>query len=445
MKLRRCTALILAAVFLFGTAGCKKQAEGGNTASQTGTENTATSAADSNAGENSSETVSGSAGSETAEIEEVVLNFWYTDAGMTDYFADAVAKYQENNPGVVVNLRMVASTGYLDNINTQSIRQTNAVDVYMLHNENLEQAYLAGLACAYEPDGTVYTEENFGRSAIRAVTYDNKQIAYPLYFNSAFLIYNKLYVSKVPATFDDILNFSNDLEYEEEGSATDNIEKTLVWPVSDYTFNYAFLSDGFVVGGPNGDDRSQINVSNATVVASLEYFHSLYDYFAIDRHEASYEYCIQSFIDGKNAFTFAKTGDIPRLNESGVDYGTACMPDISDTIGASSLSYTQTLVVNPYSTHIEEAQKFVQALTYEYANEFYGKTGFYPSCKAWNHDEIAAGIYSNYDDSTPMPKMMTLGDYYIQLEILLHTVWDDNGEINELLNNFQNFITIQVN
>lgn len=439
MKLKKCMALMMAAVCVLGTAGCSKKAGNENTTASDSMNMVSDAAGN-------GETTGTQETTESVPQGEVVLNFWYTDANMTNYFTDAVAKYQENNPGIVVNLRMVASTGYLENINTQSIKQTNAVDIYMLHNEDLEQAYLAGLACAYEPENTVYNEADFGRSAIRAVTYKNKQIAYPLYFNSAFLIYNKAYVTEPPATFDDILNFSNLLEYSEEGSITDNIEKTFIWPVSDYTFNYAFLSDGFVVGGQNGDDRNQIDVANGTVTSSLEYFHSLYDYFAIDRKEVDYEYCLKSFIEGKNAFTFAKTGDIPRLNESGVDYGTACMPDISDSISASSLSYTQTLVVNPYSMHIEEARKLVQALTYEYVGEFYDKTGFYPSCKSWDYNsDIIAGIYDNYDDSTPMPKMMTLGDYYIELEILLHTVWDDNGEISELLNNFQNFITIQVN
>lgn len=434
MKFRRYLAVLMAVVCILGVSGCKKSEE-----------ETATTAAGSTTATDSAGNVVETATTATVPQEDVILNFWYTDANMTDYFTEAVTKYQEANPGIVINLKMVASAGYLENINTQSIKQTNAVDIYMLHNEDLEQAYLAGLANPYDAEKTVYTAENFGRSAIRAVTYKDKQIAYPLYFNSAFLIYNKAYVTEVPTSFEDILNFSNNLEYEEEGSVTDNIEKTFIWPVSEYSFNYAFLSDSFVVGGPNGDDRSKIDIANGTVASSLEYFHSLYDFFAIDRHEVDKEYCIQSFIDGKNAFTFAKTGDIKRLNESEVDYGTACMPNISAEVPASSLSYTQTLVVNPYSMHIEEAQKFVQAVTYEYVADFYNKTGYYPSCKAWSYDDIVAGIYANYDDSTPMPKMMTLGDYYIELEIILHTVWDDNGEINELLSNFQNFVTVQLN
>ena len=72
--------------------------------------------------------------------EEVVLNFWYVDANMTDYFTGVIESYQTEHPNVTVNMRIVASTGYLDNINTQSINHSNAVDIYMLHNEDLEKA-----------------------------------------------------------------------------------------------------------------------------------------------------------------------------------------------------------------------------------------------------------------------------------------------------------------
>ena len=376
--------------------------------------------------------------------EEVVLNFWYVDANMTDYFTGVIEKYQEEHSNVTVNMRIVAATGYLDNINTQSISHSNAVDIYMLHNEDLEQAYLAGLARAYDPKDTVYTEENYGKSAMRAITYDNKRIAYPLYFDGAFLVYNKDYVETVPTTFDGILEFAT-MERSEEESVMDNIEIVCVWPVSDYTFNYEFLSDSLIVGGINGDNRSQVDVENGTVITALQYFQSLNDYFALERKEVDYEYCLNYFMEGKSAFTFAKTSALTRLNESEVNYGTACMPDISGTISASALSYTQCLVINPYSTNIAEAEKFVKALSYDYVSEFYGQTGYYPSCKVWEYDDIVRGIYDNYYDSTPMPKMMTLGDYYIELDILLHKVWDDEGDIAMLLNEFQTFLNVQLN
>lgn len=391
-------------------------------------------------------TVTDTESESTQPAEDVELTFWYTDPNMTDYFEYAIDKYQKQHTNVTVELHLVASNGYLENINTQSIKQTKAVDVYMLPHENLEQAFLAGLAKSYDSADTVYNVDNYGSSAIRAVTYQKKQIAYPLYFDSAFLLYNKLYVPEAPATFDALLNYSNNLEYSDEGSVTDNIEKTLIWPVSDYTYNYAFLSDAFVVGGVNGDDRSQVDINNETVTTTLMYYQILHDYFAIDRKEMTEEVCLQSFMEGKNAFIFAKSGAIKDLMASEIDFGTACMPDLTDEIKSSSISYTQTLVLNPYSLHEEEAKKLIQALCYDYVDVFYGMTGFFPSSRQWNYDyDKLQGIYENYHDSTPRPKMMSLGDLYIEMDILLHKVWDDNGEIPELLQQFQDFVITQLN
>lgn len=171
MNFKRSIAFLLTAVMLVSAAGCsgKNVDDAGNT-TDIQTDNA------------TDETV--------LPAEDVTLNFWYTDANMTGYFTAASDKYQYDHPGVTINLRLAASNEYLESINTQSIRQVNAVDVYMLHNEDLEQAYLAGLADAYDPEGTVFNADNFGNSAIRAVTYKGRQIAYPLYFDSAFLVYN---------------------------------------------------------------------------------------------------------------------------------------------------------------------------------------------------------------------------------------------------------------
>lgn len=424
--------------------------------------------------------------SSEAVLEDISVNFWYTDQKMTDYFTYAVDRFQEENPNVTVNLSLVAANEYLDNINIQSFHMTNAVDVYMLSNVDIEKAYLAGLAESYDPSDTIYNSDNFGRSAIRAVKYGGKQVAYPLYFDSAFLIYNKAYIDEAPITFDALLDMSNNLQNDEEKSNKDKIEKTLVWPVSDYTFNYPFLSDGFVVGGASGDDRSKVDTNNSEVTAALKYYQALNDFFAIDRNEANYEYCIEKFIEGKVAFTFAKTGMLKTLNEAVEEsmkepetsaensdsekkdedkkeedkndeqeevvereifsYGTAKMPDISDSLNASSLSYTQSLIINPYSLHKEMAGKLVKALICDYADSFYEMTGFLPSYKNWQYDnDVFDGIYANYDDSTPRPKMMTLGDYYVQLEILLHKVWDDEAEVEVLLDEFQDFAYQQLN
>ncbi|MCR5215955.1 MAG: extracellular solute-binding protein [Lachnospiraceae bacterium] len=455
--MKKTLALILSAGLIFQLAGCgsTEVAEDASVAEGAveSTDSEETTLAMEYVTDENGETVTDEAGNPLMQEvkddqEDVNLNFWYTDSNMTEYFTKCVEQFEAEHPHIQVTLSLVATSGYLENIDLQSVHQINAVDVYMLNNSDLEQAYLAGLAQPYDADVDVFTEANYGKSAMRAVTYYGKQIAYPLYFDSAFLVYNTNYVTQVPQTFDDILIFSS--QEVEEDSILNNMEKTMTWDVSNYKFNYVFLSDYFVMGGVSGDDRSYIDTNNDNVIAALTYYQALYDFFAIDRKELDKNGALTEFMEGKTAFTMARIGDLPTLDEGkstheNFDYGTAAMPDLTENLPASSISYTQCLVVDPFSVHRKEAGEFVKAVCYDYVADFYGMTGFLPSRNNWNYSNpLYAGIYANYSDSTPVPKFFTLGDYYIELEILLHKVWDQDGEITDLVNEFQDYITNQI-
>lgn len=376
--------------------------------------------------------------------EEITLNLWYTNSYMQDFLENAVTRFMDDNPGITVNLKLSAETGYLENINSNSIKKTNVVDVYMLPEEDLEQAYLAGLALSYEPEGTVFNTDNYCETALRAVTYNGKRVAYPLCFDSAFLVYNRAYTSDAPKTFDELLDFANNYVVEDESSVGAQLEKVLIWNVSDVEMNYHFLSDSFVVGGENGDNRDEVNIYNANVIKGLEYYKSLNDFFALDRTTISDEEVVDYFVSGKAAFTITNTAGLTVLHTAGMDFGVCGIPNITDTLTTSALSTTQTLVINPYSDYAEQAKALVNALAYEYADDFYVKTGYFPSRYSWDYEsEMVDGVYANYADSVSRPKLMNMGDFYIKLEIMLHNVWDD-GDTESLLMEFQNFVKEQL-
>ena len=99
MKFKKYLAFIMAFICLLSLSGCQKGKEenssvGAETAASEGN------VLDASTSENENTSSAG---------EDVVLNFWYTDTNMTEFFTDAVSRYQESNPGVTVNLRMVAS------------------------------------------------------------------------------------------------------------------------------------------------------------------------------------------------------------------------------------------------------------------------------------------------------------------------------------------------
>jgi maltose-binding protein MalE len=377
--------------------------------------------------------------------EDITLNLWYTESAMQDYLEMAAERFHEENPGVEVVLKLCSATNYLENINSDSIKRTNVTDVYMLPSEKLEQAYLAGLALAYDPQDTPFTEENFCSTALATVTYKEKSIAYPLCFDSAFLVYNHAYTSQAPATFDELLDFANNFEVEDGAEIGAQLEKVLIWNVSDINMNYQFLSKSFQIGGVNGDDRNNISVYHANVIKGLEYYKGLSDFFAVDRSTITDDEVVEYFISGKAAFMITDTAGLTRIHVSGMDFGVCAMPDITDALQAGALSQTQTLVVNPYSEHIDAAQSLVQALAYDYVDDFYVKTGYFPSRYTWNYDsEMVRGVYENYADSESRPKLMNMGDLYTRLEILLHEVWDNEDSTESLLMEFQQHVKEQL-
>lgn len=430
-NLMRKLLLITSAVCMLSLAACSKN-------------NTADGASDESVSqENTSQSVVTEASNEST-AEEITLNLWYTSSYMQDYFESAISKFTEANPNVNVVLKLCAESGYLENINADSIKRTNVVDIYMLPEEDLEQAYLAGLALEYNPQETVFTEDSFSKTALRAVTYKGKQVAYPLCFDSAFLVYNRAYTNKAPKTFDELLDFANNFEDSASGGVITQLERVLVWNVSDVKMNYQFLSSYFSIGGECGDDREVIDISNDNVIRGLEYYKSLNDFFALDRNTITDQSVVDYFVSGKAAFTITNTAGLTTLHTAGMDFGVCAMPDITSSLSAGALSTTETLVINPYSENVDMAKKLVQALAYDYADDFYIKTGYFPSRFNWEYDSsMVDGVYENYADSTSRPKIMNLGDFYVRLEILMHNVWD-GGSVEELLPQFENYVREQL-
>ena len=84
---------------------------------------------------------------------------------------------------------------YLETLNQASLNEEEAPDLYIVSNDSLEKAYLAGLASEVRlPEDVRPMEEIFPETAVRAVTYHDKRIGYPFYFETSCLLYNETYL-----------------------------------------------------------------------------------------------------------------------------------------------------------------------------------------------------------------------------------------------------------
>ena len=401
---------------------------------------------------------------------------WYNDETMTDYINGAAVLYGDEN-GVRVIPHLVSESEYLEALNHASLHEDQTPDVFLLSNDSLEKAYLAGLASEIDDSMGIVNTEYFPQVALDAVTYKGKQVAYPLYYETSILLYNETYLQEwarqqavveaeeagvtyddvtlanraaeymlnaIPDSIDDILELANTFDPPE---LVDGIFK---WDVSDIFYNYYFVGNYMTVGGDTGDDKNILNIHNPETVSCLEVYKNLNQFFYIESDTVSYESVLQDFIDGKLVFTIATTDAAVRLAQAKEDgtfafeYGGATMPEPTEELEGRSLSVTGTVVVNGYSENKELGNKFAAYLVGEYAGNLYDRTGKCPvNYNIILEDKLLDVYYKEYENSISLPKIMETSNFWMELEVLFSKVWN-GADTTEVLKELQQQMQTQI-
>ena len=411
---------------------------------------------------------------------------WYSDEALSGYINAAAVSFGEQNKVRVIPV-LTSDSEYLEAINQETLHSEQTPDIYLLSSDSLEKAYLAGLASKVPDTEGICDTDHFSRAALAAVTYDDKIIGYPVYFDTSALVYNEDYLrtwatqqaekelagssdndepvgegeeiieedslpedqtteqtadeaavnalaeqyfaKALPSTVDDLLNIADTFD------APEGVEGVMKWDVNNIFYNYWIVGNYMIVGGDPGDDRNDININNPETIQCLEVYKALNQFFFIESDTVTYDSVIQDFIDGKTMFTIGTTDVVKRLEDAKADgsltfnYGIARMPDVSAELQSRSLSVTGAAVINGYSEHKELADRFAAYLSEEYADGLYERSGKMPASihAAENADNGALTIFANeYADSVSLPKMLETGNFWMQLEVLFSKVW--NGE-----------------
>ncbi len=320
---------------------------------------------------------------EIKENEQIVtggketLYLWYTDEALTSYLSGAAVTYSENHDVRIVPV-LESGLEYLETINKASV-EGNDPDLYVISHDSLEKAYLAGLASEVKPTADISMEEIYMGTGLQAVTYKDKMIGYPFYFETSSLLYNATYLEdmakkKIEAEADIEEAQAAEQELEENGPeetnadegmpdlpVTDNaaekeaiseeeqqeiaarmqemlpatiediktladeydapeqVESIFKWDVTDVFYNYFFVGNAINMGGEAGWDVEQIDIYNENAIASMRAYEALHQFFSIDTSEIEYEKVIDEFIAGKIIFTVATTDAVARLEQAKED------------------------------------------------------------------------------------------------------------------------------
>lgn len=369
--------------------------------------------------------------------EDVTINLWYTSSLYTAYFEECAAKYHDANKHVTVELKRIEDEDYLNKIYDECVRSDSAVDVFMLPSDDVQQAYLMGLMRANTSSSDVYNEQTYGKNAITASSYKDKLVGYPLTFESAVMVYNKKFAQEF-ATFDEITTFSDNFQFTEEN---EGVTQVIGWDVSDVSLNYAFLGEYMNVGGDAADDVTKTYLQDDKIKEAINAFVGFKDAYGIIRNNINYEEYLMRFMSGSLLYTIVKTNDLAAINQSGVEYEIMAVPDYNSNLKTKAAARTYMLAVPSYSSNPQIAESVAKAFTYDYA-EMLNEKASMPAARVnlENQPPQYAKLLSAYSEMSLKARYMEIGDYYVNMEIMLHKSWDGSESVDEAYETFKNYV-----
>ncbi len=431
---------------------------------------------------------------------KTTVRLWYTDDSLTPYLQSRAVAYSEKSEDVRVEPVLVSGLEYLEAVNSASVEEDSYPDLYIISNDSLEKAYLAGLASQID-DEEYLSSSVFPAAAIDSVTYKNKKIAYPLYFETSSLIYNKTYLENMATEnlqseidlaegeaaqaqidaeevvpeeeitepvddgsieitqgmIDEVvadtlpLNISDILKFAENYNAPEQVEAVFKWDVTDIFYNYFFVGNYMNVGGEAGDDVNLIDIYNTDTISCMKIYQQLNQFFAIDAESVDYDSIVSDFIDGKIVFTIATTDIIKKIEdakaagECDFEFAVADMPGLTDDFGSRTMSVTECLVVNGYSEHADEANNVAKFFCSDNSGDIYRLGGKVAAHYGVAYDNMSLPTFvAVYADSVPMPKTIETSNLWMELEIAFTKIWngaDCNSTLKQVSENIMTQIT----
>lgn len=149
--------------------------------------------------------ISDGASSDVNNTDDDSLLIWYTDDALTEYLNATALSYRAEK-GIKVKIELVSGVDYLERINNASIYSGEndsegnvykTPDVYITTHDNLMRAYLSGLATKVTDPHETLIPAHYPKTALNAISYDGEYVAYPLYYETNYFLYNKTYMQNL--------------------------------------------------------------------------------------------------------------------------------------------------------------------------------------------------------------------------------------------------------
>lgn len=331
------------------------------------------------------------------------LTFWYEDASYTDFFREAARRYFAQT-GVKVSVECQNTIDYIGDIYDKTMQDDAFPDVYLIQGDNLEEAYLYGLVSVNEKG---LADVNIASNAVKASTYGEKLLGYPLSFNTCVFVYQPDYFGEAPASLQSIIDYSN------ENEPAENVEYLLEWDVNDAFYDFPFIGNS-VTFEKNEADTMNVIYNEEMYQQDLEYFDTILASFSVDADTVSEEHIIGNFLAGRTLSAIIDTDTLSRLE--GCRYELMQMPNLNENLSAPVCAMTDMLVVNDFSKNQAAAADFAHFVTVTMAEDLYGITGHFSVIPSESQGRAEQVAFAAYETAVLVPDSKDARDFWVNLQ-----------------------------
>ncbi|MCE5069934.1 extracellular solute-binding protein [Staphylococcus aureus] len=247
------------------------------------------------------------------------LTMWVDGDKQMAFYKKMTDQYTKKT-GIKVKLVNIGQNDQLENISLDA-PAGKGPDIFFLAHDNTGSAYLQGLADEIKLSKDEL--KGFNKQALKAMNYDNKQLALPAIVETTALFYNKKLVKNAPQTLEEVEANAAKL--------TDSKKKQygMLFDAKNFYFNYPFLfgNDDYIFKKNGSEyDIHQLGLNSKHVVKNAERLQKWYDKGYLPK-VATHDVMIGLFKEGKVGQFVTGPWNINEYQETfGKDLGVSTLP-----------------------------------------------------------------------------------------------------------------------
>lgn len=313
-----------------------------------------------------------SEGESASDGDEIEISFFhrFTDSPNKDYFDEAVKRFEEQNPGVKINVSSAINDDYKQKINVM-LGSDNPPDIFFTwageYSNKFARAGQALDLSEYAGDGSALREQVIA-TQLEPYTFEGKVYGVPIIMDGKAFFYNKDIFNELnleePTTWDEFIQVLSVLK--ENGYTALSFGNQSNWAVGHYltTMNQRMVASEQL---DSDYDRTSGEFTDLGYVEALEKLLELQPYFTNMPNAVTDDSAINAFVNQEAAIYYNQFNQYQYIEPGDFEIGWFNFPAFANGKGDPNelTGSPQGFMVSSKTKHPEVAVKFLEFLTSE--------------------------------------------------------------------------------